>query len=519
MPLKYLTDSIQWPEWATERYKRLDIWERFYEGTIYDHIPNPFYLEEINGDYIPLRDRRPSVHYNICNMVVSRSVAMLFGGDHWPSFHCKDKAITDFLDDLNIKSRLQAAFIEAATVGSLGAVYVHFRIVDKRVLYEVWKAKYCMPVFDDVGELESILIIYPVEGTTLVARGYKIDEEHLDDMYFFAKEHTTEVEIIYKPILCDEYDGKESLVIDEEVRHGLDFVPGTWIRNTPNSLDIDGRCTFEQIVSVNVEIDYQLSQCGRGLKYNSDPQLLIKEPAGDEESGQMGLFDALMLPRKARSTSNVLTVSEEGDAKLLEISGQGQKAVLEFVKQLRQYALEVARGSRKDPERAYGNMSGRAMEILEEDLISLAGELRVTYGEAGLKPFLDKVLRAGIKFKLLNTSVDLESDDAVIELKWGHWFLPTPSDLNQIEQALGLAVRQRELHQFEARRIAMQTWGIGISDATEAEKEYPIPPPPELGTEEELAGLKIKEKAASRPVAARPPGGGNGATPPSGGTT
>jgi hypothetical protein len=57
-----------------------------------------------------------------------------------------------------------------------------------------------------------------------------------------------------------------------------------------------------------VEIDYQLSQVGRGLKYSSDPTLLLKDPA---------LADGDMV----KGAGNALVVSEKGDARLLEIGG------------------------------------------------------------------------------------------------------------------------------------------------------------------------------------------------------
>ena len=63
----------------------------------------------------------------------------------------------------------------------------------------------------------------------------------------------------------------------------LGFVPMVWIRNLPSGTDdVDGECTFEAAISTIMEMDYQLSQAGRGLKYASDPTLLIKEPAISE---------------------------------------------------------------------------------------------------------------------------------------------------------------------------------------------------------------------------------------------
>ena len=34
----------------------------------------------------------------------------------------------------------------------------------------------------------------------------------------------------------------------------------------------DGACTFRAAIETQIEIDYQLSQAGRGLKYSSDPR-------------------------------------------------------------------------------------------------------------------------------------------------------------------------------------------------------------------------------------------------------
>ena len=70
-----------------------------------------------------------------------------------------------------------------------------------------------------------------------------------------------------------------------------------------------------------VEIDYQLSQVGRGLKYSSDPTLILKDPA---------LPDGELI----KGAGNALIVSEKGDARLLEIGGTASAAVIEYVRTL-----------------------------------------------------------------------------------------------------------------------------------------------------------------------------------------
>ena len=69
------------------------------------------------------------------------------------------------------------------------------------------------------------------------------------------------------------------------VSHKLGAVPIVWIKNLPGlpttGDSADGACTFAAAMHTQVEIDYQLSQAGRGLKYSSDPTLLLKDhPSG-----------------------------------------------------------------------------------------------------------------------------------------------------------------------------------------------------------------------------------------------
>ena len=125
-------------------------------------------------------------------------------------------------------------------------------------------------------------------------------------------------------------------------------------------------------VETNIEIDYQLSQAGRGLKYSSDPTLLIREPAGME--GEM-----------IRGGGNALVVSEKGDARLLEIGGTASAAVIEYVRTLREMALEGVHGNRASPDRLSAAQSGRAIEMMNQGLVWLADNLRVSYGDAVLK--------------------------------------------------------------------------------------------------------------------------------------
>jgi hypothetical protein len=189
----------------------------------------------------------------------------------------------------------------------------------------------------------------------------------------------------------------------------------------PGGDAIDGLPTFpNEAIETQIEIDYQLSQAGRGLKYTSDPTLLIKEPAfGDQ--GQT-----------VKGAANALIVSEQGDAKLLEINGTGAAAVLDYVKHLREIALETMHGNQTSPEKMAAAQSGRAMEIMQQALINLADRLRISYGEGALLELVCMIARASQAFALTFKDgekvgkIDLK---AGISLRWPAWFPPTMSDM------------------------------------------------------------------------------------------
>jgi hypothetical protein len=200
------------------------------------------------------------------------------------------------------------------------------------------------------------------------------------------------------------------------VNHKLGFVPMVWMRNLPGGAAPDGACTFRAAIETQVELEYQLSQAGRGLRYSSDPLLMIKEPAGTENE-------------IVRSSSNALVVSEKGDAKLLEIGGTAAEAVIAYVRDLREKALESIHGNRTNADRLSAAQSGRALELLHQPLVWLADRLRTSYGECGLLHLMQMVVDASNDRKILikGNAIRLDKTEP-LSLRWPPWFEPTESD-------------------------------------------------------------------------------------------
>lgn len=243
-------------------------------------------------------------------------------------------------------------------------------------------------------------------------------------------------------------------------RHHLGFVPLVWIKNLPNGDEVDGACTFEAAIDTCIEMDYQLSQAGRGLKYSSDPQLFIKDPGVGQKDGE-----------QIKSAANALVgTSEHSDAKLLEINGNAASAVVDYVRCLRELALESIHGNRANADKLNATQSGRAMELLNQPLIWLADKLRISYGEGALLSLLKMVIAASQQYPLTiaGESVGKLNPKMNVSLRWPRWYAPSAQDRQQDAHTLKTLTEARLLSCETATHILSGDWDIGDVNAERA---------------------------------------------------
>ena len=431
------------------RARRLDIMRRVLDGTLYDVLPYEFHDERSSaGEYIPLRARRPSVRYGLARVVVEDSVALLFSEGHFPVVGSPDKAVQAALAAVARDCRLNQVMTEAAIRGSIGSACVLMRILRGRVFLEVLETTWLTPAWDleEPDTLLSVVQRYKVPGADLIAAGYEVPEPSA--AYWFQRRWDRDEEVWYFPQPVGA-SGPPVVDRDRTVQHGLGFVPLVWIQNLPGGLAPDGACTFRAAVETSIEIDYQLSQAGRGLKYSSDPTLLIKEPAGLE--GEL-----------VRSAGNALVVSEKGDARLLEIGGTAAGAVLDYVRFLRQLALESVHGNRADASQLGAPASGRALELMNQGLVWLADNLRVSYGEGGVLPICRMILMAAQRYPLRVEGQALPELDAGAPLRliWPPWYPSSSEDRARDASTLMALVEAKQLRPETAQRWLASEWGV-----------------------------------------------------------
>jgi hypothetical protein len=407
-----------------ERSWLMDVRRRILCGTFYDGLAFEFHLEQNPaGEYVPLRDRAPSVRYGLCRLVVDETIAMLFGEGRFPIIRCEDQPTRDALRIVQTDCGLVRAMREAALFGSCGSVVILMRVLSSRPYFDVMKTTYLTPAWkaDAPDTLASVTERRKVLGTDLRDQGYTIADDDLHAMFWFQRVWDESDESWFLPLKVSEAKERAPQIdTTRSVKHKLGFVPMVWIRNLPGGDDIDGECTFRAAIDASIEIDYQLSQAGRGLKYSSDPQLMVREPAAS--SGEF-----------VKSAANALLVSKDGDAKLLEIDGKAAQAVIEYVRALREMALESVHGNRSNADKLSAAQSGRAMELMHQALINLVDQLRDNYGTEGLLPLARMIVKASAQYpmKVHGQALPPMNDTRGLTLDWPPYFAPTQGDQQQ----------------------------------------------------------------------------------------
>jgi hypothetical protein len=379
-------------------------------------------------------------------------VALLFSEGHFPRFDSPNRHIRAILADVTKEARLNQLMIDAAIRGSVGSAAILMRVLRGRVFFNILDTTYLTPQWDqeEPDTLASVSEKYKVRGSVLAAGGYEVDDPEAD--CWFMRRWDSEQEIWFKPWPVGA-EGPREIDPDRSVRHNLGFVPMVWVRNLPGPSatgdSSDGACTFRAAIETSIEIDYQLSQAGRGLKYSSDPTLLIKEPATTDTE-------------IVKSAGNALVVSEKGDAKLLEIGGTASAAVIEYVRTLRELALESVHGNRANADRLSAAQSGRALELMNQGLIWLADNLRVSYGEGALLALARMVLRASQVYPLRVMDREIGPLDVSerLSLKWPRWYPPTADDRHKDALTLSTLVASGQISQETAVKSIADVYDI-----------------------------------------------------------
>jgi hypothetical protein len=362
--------------------------------------------------------------------------------------------------------------LEAATRGAVGSVAIELRVVKSRPFFAVHGTKFLFPVWrrDDPRELQDVTECYKVGDEDLIAQGYQVESG--SGPYWFKRIWDDQAELWFKPVPVGNDPRMMELDSERSVVHGFGFVPIVWIRNISGSGGHDadgpdGTCTFAASIDTVIEADYLLSQAGRGLKYGSDPTLVLKDPSAGLGSGPQV---------RTGGAATALTLPPEGDAKLLEINGNAAAAVLAHVKELRAIALEAMHGNRAHGDRMGTAQSGRAIELMCQGLIWLADRLRISYGEGGLQSLLIMLCKASQRVGaglLVAGERQRDLDPSGISLIWPSWFPASFADRQAQANSIATLLQAGVIDRSSALAIVAPLYGLAgtVQPADELEPD------------------------------------------------
>ncbi len=469
MDWQALQDGMQLtdPDYPRRR-ERIAALSRVLAGEQYDHLPTPFSVERNSGgEYIPLDQRRPSIRTGWSRTVVDDSVSMLFGQGRWPSPSAPsiDGAESPTIHALKAmveSTQIASTMLEAAMVGSVGSVAILFRVLANQPYFDVFPTPYLTPEYDPVAPrtLKRVTERRKVRRAELVASGYT---DLPDDVstFWFQRVWDAQEEIWFLPWPTGDANQVPQRDPARSAVHGLGAVPMVWVKNLPGGDAIDGACTFAPGIDTEIEADYQLSQGGRGLKYSSDPTLLIKEPAGPDGS-----------PSRIGGAASALIVSSDGDAKLLEISGSAAEAVISYVGHLHKCAMGAMHGDGSDRDKMGSAQSGRAMELMKQPLIWLTSRLRMSYGDGAVLQLLRLVCLASTRIKdgvICGSQAQTALDATGLTLTWPPFFHPTYDDKRAEAAAMTALTGSNLMSRRTAVQILGESYDIADVDAELAE--------------------------------------------------
>ena len=140
-------------------------------GELYEDLPYSFEDEkDQTKNHIQLRQRRPSVDFNLAYEITQDTLAELFGDEQFPTIHVADldndkeadKALADLVEVLALPDVAAAAY-EEGVIGAVGIVVQ--RSDDGSPFFDILPAKWCRPIYRSPisNELVGLEVTYPIK--------------------------------------------------------------------------------------------------------------------------------------------------------------------------------------------------------------------------------------------------------------------------------------------------------------------------------------------------------------------
>lgn len=348
----------------------------------YTDIPDGF--ANVGGADAPLAQRKPRSQYNLVRIAIKKITTMLFTDRRIPTVQfIGDENTNKFLEGIIESTQFWTVMECARDIGgALGSFCVGVKIINSRVVFEVFNAQECVPVFTDETqtELEQLEIRRIYNDDVVMADG-SIDSVQ----FWYRRVITKQHDIVWKRVPhTGNTEPNWELFKHTVVEHGLEEVPAVWGHNIKRLDSVDGEPDCKGAYELADEIDQLASQSCQGTLNNCDPTLLIK-------TVDTGATDTIQ-----KGSGNAIQVEVNGDAKYLEMQGNGITTATEiidrYILQFQRITRVIIEGARKRKDSG-GNKTLGEVTLDYNDFFSNCDSRRNQYGNFLIKPVLMKTLK------------------------------------------------------------------------------------------------------------------------------
>lgn len=478
---------------ASERFQTLDRKLQYYECRQHDHkkydfdgrviasgtygmrATQPLMGIESVPFYVPLKSRRPNAPYRLARVIVSSFTSLIFGDNRFPELLVLgDANAQDYVRTLAGVSGLPSKMIRARNLGgATGTACLSWSFVNGRPRVNVHNPQnVCVHEWEDREQLVPRCVTECYQYS--VSEYDPVKKRYAQVPYWYRRDWTPDADVAFVP--CPVIAGQDPFFQvdpDKSAQHNDGLCHFVWIQNIPCD-DIDGDSDYEGLYESFDALDLLLSVIVRGGTLNLDPTLKLK--MDPDLINRMGV---------RKGSDQAIIVGVDGDASYMEMAGTSIQAGLSLFAKKRDTVLEVAQCVIPDPDKiAAGNVSGVALKVVFATMLSKCDIIREQYG-AGIRAILDPMLVIARKAskstvvitdaegmeREVRTEVQLPprvdsktkfdemgndtgeeivelvprdpGDGGVLELTWGEYFKPTPTDHSAIITALVSATGNR----------------------------------------------------------------------------
>ncbi len=338
-----------------------------------------------NSATVPFAQRRPDAPNSLHRQIVTRFSDMLLGEMARPNLSVPaDETTEAYIHAIFDASDSWATLQQARDIkGRLGSAALAVSITEGEPATEainpinLWvmewehKVRWVPRIVVEQKLISKQVIRDPNEDSPKTKAWQSVEEKSpLETRKFWRTRVWTDTHVINYVDVEEDWakdDPDRPIPVEDETEHKAGRCPVIWMQNTRNLESPEGEEDYVGTYEVSDKLDTIRAFTCRSTIANTDPTLIVKDtPARLRRN-----------PAMAKGHGHKIDVDTAGDVKLLEASGDPVRTAIELAKILRHDILQTSCTVIMDPETLGTYKSAESIRLMMKPMEARAGRLRV----------------------------------------------------------------------------------------------------------------------------------------------